>query len=98
MYNVLLGKMFAQAAQLVVDKCGLNMEDITVIGCHGLIMCLNNIMYTVIKLREREGAHINDDNIDIVHRTASQIFARCGSNDYWWCKLTINLHVRLINL
>ena len=55
MYNVLLGKMFAQAAQLVVDKCGLNIEDITVIGCHGLIMCLNNnnIMYTVVKLRER---------------------------------------------
>jgi 1,6-anhydro-N-acetylmuramate kinase len=39
MYNVLLGKMFAQAAQLVVDKCSLNMEDIAIIGCHGLIRC-----------------------------------------------------------
>ena len=37
MYNVLLGKMFAQAAQLVVDKCGLSMEDIAVIGSHGLV-------------------------------------------------------------
>ena len=37
MYNVLLGKMFARAAQLVVEKCSLSMEDIAIIGSHGSV-------------------------------------------------------------
>ena len=35
LYNVLLGKMFAAAAKLVVERCGLAMEDVAVIGSHG---------------------------------------------------------------
>ena len=37
MYNALLGKMFAQAARLVVNKCGIKMDDISVIGSHGSV-------------------------------------------------------------
>ena len=29
--------MFARAAHLVVDKCGLKMEDVAVIGSHGSV-------------------------------------------------------------
>lgn len=35
LYNALLGKMFARAAQLVVEQCGLSMQDVAVIGSHG---------------------------------------------------------------
>ena len=34
-FNALLGKMFANAACEVVMKCGLKMEEISIIGSHG---------------------------------------------------------------
>lgn len=34
-YNVLLGKLFAEAARTVVAECHLEMESIAVIGSHG---------------------------------------------------------------
>lgn len=50
MYNVLLGKMFAQVAQLVVEKCGLSMDDIAVIGSHGSVV----ILYGCVCVHKRE--------------------------------------------
>lgn len=37
-YNVLLGQMFADAAQRVVIECGLRMDQISVIGSHGYVI------------------------------------------------------------
>lgn len=34
-YNVLLGRLFADAARAVVARCGTEMERVTVIGSHG---------------------------------------------------------------
>lgn len=34
-YNVLLGRLFADAARAVVGRCGTEMERVTVIGSHG---------------------------------------------------------------
>ena len=34
-YNVLLGRLFAEAAGAVVGQCGLEMGSISIIGSHG---------------------------------------------------------------
>lgn len=36
-YNVLLGRLFAEAARAVVASCGMEMESIAVIGSHGYV-------------------------------------------------------------
>ena len=36
-YNILLGRLFAEAARAVVASCGVEMESIAVIGSHGYI-------------------------------------------------------------
>lgn len=35
LYNFLLGRLFAEAAQVIVAQAGHSMDDITVIGSHG---------------------------------------------------------------
>ena len=34
-YNVLLGRLFAEAARAVVTQCGMEMQEIDLIGSHG---------------------------------------------------------------
>ncbi len=33
-YNMLLGRLFAQTARTIVGRCGMNMEEIDLIGSH----------------------------------------------------------------
>ena len=37
LYNVLLGKLFAEAAKQIAAKCRIPLKSITVIGSHGYI-------------------------------------------------------------
>ena len=48
-YNILLGRLFAEAARAVVARCGAEMASIAVIGSHGYIYKRHNmhcVLYT----------------------------------------------------
>jgi len=48
LYNVLLGKLFAEAAKRVCVKCGVLLESVLVIGSHGYVLvCVESLVHSL---------------------------------------------------